>query len=869
MENIETKSEDMIVTETGAVVPKSDIEEGHIRVYLTEKFNRVAHTLIQEDGSLPVVDVKSPGFDFVDILGVTKMSRTFPYAGEFEERTVKEGLDRWYDIWFDKSYPVEEAIKSLAGTEVADIAECRPKIARLFEEDARPLLMPYPSQASATTSSDEDVFNDPMFKDQWHYYNDGSRTGSVSGCDINVVPVWQSVTTGDPSVIVSVVDQGVDYSHEDLAANMWHNPQRPQNPYGYNFVKSTYVINPDEHGTHVAGTIAAVNNNGIGVSGVAGGNAAAGLPGVKIMSCQIFDGDDDGNAAAAIKWGADHGAVISQNSWGYTDLTYIPASDREAIDYFNTYAGLDASGNQTGPMAGGIVIFSAGNEDHDFGYPAEYEGALAVSALGADYLRAYYSNYGDWIDVAAPGGDAKKGFNILSTIPGNQYGYMQGTSMACPHISGVAALIVSKFGGPGFTRDMLWNRLVNTTNDVTYKKYNRSTYVGGLVDALAATATFGTIAPDPVTEFSAEPLTSNFVQLTVKVPADEDDGAAFGVTVYYDTTPITSTVGTPSKSFRFGGAAVGENFTTTLSGLGFDTKYYLRCVAYDLSGNHSELSDEVTVVTSKNQSPVITYPSELTFELRAHETKYLPFSYTDPDGHNMAVKLSSHTTADSLVVMGANKAQIVLKGSRGKPGTYTSTVTVTDEYDGSSQFSYTLTVYANHAPVVKNAIPDQLFTSIGTPADLNFSDYISDEDGETLKVDVQDSGLGIVHASVMNGHLYITPLKLGSDSIKLTATDSFGESVTTEFRVAVRSGDDPLSIYPNPVKTKLYISTGKEESDTKIILSGQTGRVFINETVKASAFNPAVIDMTPYAPGVYLVTVEFEGKTYTKNIVKI
>ena len=870
MNGVDTRSslEDSIVTETGAIVPKSSIEPGHIRVFLTDDFNVQAKRLVNEDGVFPIADVKSSGMDFVSMIGVKKMCRTFPYAGRFEARTVAAGLDKWYDIWFDENVPVDEAVRSLSGTECFVLAECRPKMVRYFDDNAEPVLMPYPGMTSAAQTS-ADVFNDPMLKDQWHYYNDGSKNGMTAGCDINVVPVWESVTTGNPDVIVAVVDGGVQYDHEDLAANMWHNPANKQNPYGYNFVNSTYVIHPHDHGTHVAGTIAAVNNNGIGVSGVAGGNAAKGQSGVQIMSCQIFDGDDDGSGAAAIKWAADHGAVIAQNSWGYPDLTYLPASDRQAIDYFNANAGIDENGNQVGPMAGGIVIFAAGNENRDYSYPSVYEGTLAVASVGADFNRAYYSCYGDWVDVAAPGGDARKGYQVLSTLPGNRYGKMQGTSMACPHVSGVAALVISKYGGVGFTRDMLWNRLVNTTNSITCNKYNKTTYVAGLVDALAASAKLGTVPPENVSGFSAEALNSNFVKFTVTVPADEDDGTAFGLNVYYDTEPIVSTVGVPAKSFRFGGLDAGAEFSDTLSGLGFDTQYYLRCVAYDMSGNISDLSDEVIVTTSKNLPPVISYPSDLVFELRAHETKYIPFSYSDPDGHSMSPYLTTDSEADTLMILDRTKSQIVLEGVNGKPGTYTSVVCVKDEFDASAEFSYTFTIYPNHAPVLRKNVPDQLFTQIGTPCDLVLDEYIYDEDGEILKLSVEDGGMGVVNVSIINGHLYITPLKLGSDHIRMTVSDAFGETVSTEFDVAVRSGDDPLAIYPNPVKTNLYISTGAEESDTHIVVAGQTGKVVYDEKLKTSAFSPAVVDMKGCAPGVYSVKVEYCGETYIKTIVKI
>lgn len=380
-------------------------------------------------------------------------------------------------------------------------------------------------------------FNDPLFAEQWPLYNDGSVSEEArSGADINVIPAWTK-TAGRSDVIVAVVDEGVEYTHPDLAANMWSG-------IGKNFCDrdNDDITWGEGHGTHVAGTIAAVSNNGIGISGIAGGTG--GGNGAKIMSCEIFhptDGRYDASSDAtadAIKYAADNGAVICQNSWGYEagsmSLNQWISQDRavkEAIDYFIQYAGMSPDGQtQTGPMAGGVVIFAAGNEySGQPGYPAAYEPCISVAAVSCSYEAAWYTNYGSTIDICAPGGgeganfiyniDYNEGYN-LSTLPTNLkngdrftytdyngdketttidyvsttagYGYMQGTSMACPHVSGVAALIVSQFGAPGFTNEQLKEKLFSTARDIDsyqgtiYNSWDRGTYagkIGKLVDA--------------------------------------------------------------------------------------------------------------------------------------------------------------------------------------------------------------------------------------------------------------------------------------------------------------------------------------------------------------------------------------------------
>lgn len=156
------------------------------------------------------------------------------------------------------------------------------------------------------------------------------------------------------------------------------------------------------------------------------------------MSCQIFD--EPGRDAATIEeimvWTADHGAVISQNSWTYVPgLPDLSQSGKAAIDYFIEYAGCDENGNQTGPMKGGIVIFAAGNDGiSDPVFPGAYEKVVAVASLGIDGRKVAGSNYGSWIDLAALGGHATgdERFRVFSTTTNGGYGYSAGTSMAAP-----------------------------------------------------------------------------------------------------------------------------------------------------------------------------------------------------------------------------------------------------------------------------------------------------------------------------------------------------------------------------------------------------------------------------------------------------
>ena len=259
------------------------------------------------------------------------------------------------------------------------------------------------------------------------------------------------------------MDGGVQVDHPDLVDNIWVNEgEIPGNGIdddgngyiddinGYNFMYDSGKLTPMKHATHVAGIIAASGNNGKGIAGIAGGNGTAGS-GVKLMSTQVLGATSSNNTAAAIKYGADNGAVISQNSWGYntttTSVSYIDPADKAAIDYFIKYAGCDNDGNQLpdSPMKGGIVIFAAGNDNVSnpgTASPADYDAVVSVAAIAPDYTKASYSNYGSYIDISAPGGNLNGNGMVYSTIHNSSYGDMSGTSMACPMVSGVAALVI-------------------------------------------------------------------------------------------------------------------------------------------------------------------------------------------------------------------------------------------------------------------------------------------------------------------------------------------------------------------------------------------------------------------------------------------
>lgn len=419
------------------------------------------------------------------IASVRKALESTPGKEALEKRF---GLNRWYVCLIDESSDIRTVANKIAANPKVRAVE----YGRRFSKSSDCIGVAC-NDFLAQTKTGTTPFNDPLLASQWSYRNIGDIKVAVDCCegaDINVSDVWTGLTGGDESIIVAVIDEGVKYTHPDLVGNIWTGPN---GEHGKNFVNPSEGINWDKsgdsgHGTHCAGTIAAVNNNSLGVCGVAGGTGKG--DGVKIMSCQIFSGENGGSSSAianAIKYAADNGASVISCSFGYRGANY--GSDNEflagnngtntlvadAIHYFEASCNNDV-------LDGNIAIFSSGNSTLNY---AEYPGAMAdiicVSSIGPDFLPTYYTNYGPGCNITAPGGEAyhlsssgniSTAAQILSTLPseiyGSDYGYMQGTSMACPHVSGIAALglAYARKLGKKFSVAQFKNMLLTSVNDI-------------------------------------------------------------------------------------------------------------------------------------------------------------------------------------------------------------------------------------------------------------------------------------------------------------------------------------------------------------------------------------------------------------------
>jgi hypothetical protein len=430
--------------------------------------------------------------------------------------------------------------------------------------------------------------NDPDFEQLYGLHNTG-QTGGTPDADIDAPEVWD-IPSGNENnpVVIAVIDTGVDYNHEDLIGNMWQNPGEVDgnntdddgNGYvddvnGWDFFNDDNdPMDDHSHGTHCAGTIGAVGDNGLGVVGVNWN--------IKIMPLKFLDANGYGTTADAIEaisYATIMGVDVMSNSWGGGGHSQAL---KDAIAAANGVEILfvAAAGN------------SASNNDSSPHYPSNYNipNVVAVAATDHNDEKASFSSYGpESVDLGAPGVD------IYSTVPADGYAFKSGTSMATPHVSGVAGLIRDRF--PTLTIDQLKLRLLYSTDPIP--SLDGITLTGGRLNAFNSLED-DTTPPGGVANLTA--ISSTFNSVTLRWTATDDDGYGGEPASLYDVRYSTS------QNFDFDSATsvTGESTpqepgleeTFTVTGLSHDTTYYFRVKVFDDVGN-SSLSNEVhrTTVT--------------------------------------------------------------------------------------------------------------------------------------------------------------------------------------------------------------------------------------------------------------------------------
>ncbi|HHI94659.1 MAG TPA: hypothetical protein ENK04_14305 [Gammaproteobacteria bacterium] len=505
--------------------------------------------------------------------------------------------------------------------------------------------------------------NDSRFDSLWGMHNTG-QTGGVTDADIDAPEAWDLQTGSD--VIIAIVDTGVDYNHSELSNNIWNNSAEIANNgrdddgngfvddvRGWDFANNdSNPMDDNDHGTHLAGTIAASGNNGSGVAGV---NWSA-----RIMPLKFMDSTGAGSSAdaiAAIDYAVANGARVINASWGGGPFSSA---------MFNAISAAND--------AGVLFVAAAGNEsnnnDRTPSYPADYDlpNVISVAATDDADTLAGFSNFGaNSVDLGAPG------VSILSTVRNNGYASFNGTSMAAPHVTGVAALVIAD--NPNIGIPALRAALLDNTDAVA--DLAGRTVTGGRLNAFKALGG-GTTPPPPPT-----PVVTVTPDNTSVIVGDSVQFSASGGSAPYVWSVADTAVGSISANGNFTGLAVGVT----------------RVSATDANGVRS---NEATVTVS--DTAVISI-SPNTASLRVGES--VTFSAS---GGNAPYSWVSNSPGVATI----NASTGVLTAQN----TGSTTVTVTDN-SGNTANSGAITVTAPPPPVAVTVSPNTGSVAVG--ATLQFS----------------------------------------------------------------------------------------------------------------------------------------------------
>ena len=784
------------------------------------------------------------------------LSLTKAFSGDpgFEERHRKAGLHLWYYVDTEGRIPNTKASRELKTIEGIEYMETLP----------------------AAEVNGFIPFDDPSVGFQWHLNNNGALVnGALSGRDINVIPVWENFTAGSKEVIVGVIDTGVQHDHPDLQGVVI--PAGPTGSKSFLSSESShpYAYTPQRHGTHVAGIIAAINNNGIGGCGIAGGSNGTG--GVKILDCQAIasiDGDS-GDVYSAIVWAADHGAVLLNNSWNstYDSIDKVPETTpfyyRTVIDYFINNAGTDKNGKQTGPMKGGVVFFSAGNKGWDKSQPSMYENVIAVGATGPAGESSTYTNYGDWVDICAPGGNYSPYGNsnaiIYSTVSGSGYAQMQGTSQACPMATGVAALLVSHFGGDGFTNKDLKELLLGGAD----REYTHTREIGPTLDAQESFIFKGR-KMDPVEDMKADISNTTATLRWTNGNCGDWRFYAYKTIVSEDETflkncdPFNLPSGIRSRTSQVK-SAPGSSLSAVFYQLDSCRDYY--AVSYGYTRSHQYTKDSKIIKFHINGAPSLKCKEQLDeLKLKFKERKDLDLTYSDPDSDALSVSVEPGSAACTWNDDGAGHITLHFSGSEAPEGKYTARVTVDDSQKKTSlEIPYVL---LGNSPVqLISPIGGTILQAGGNGLFLRLPDHFSDPDGDAIQYEVSCSDPS-VYLNNYQGLLQISGETFTIAEISVSASDGIGTPASCKFFIRIQDDESGVCYSPSIVTDKLSISCSTE-GEAKISIYNSSGRTVFSKKVEQGPFAPYDIDVTGLAPGAYTVKVSSNNGNRQFRIAKI
>jgi subtilisin family serine protease len=661
--------------------------------------------------------------------------------------------------------------------------------------------------------------NDPRLGEMWGLNNTG-QNGGTPDADIDAPEAWSLGTGG--TVVVGDIDTGMDMDHVDLAANLYTNPGEiagnhldddnngfVDDVHGWDFVNNDN--NPDDdngHGTHTAGTIAAVGNNGIGVSGVCWS--------ARIMPLKFLDAGGSGstgNAILAVQYATRMGARLTNNSWGGGGFSQ---GLRDAI--------ADA-GNH-----GILFVASAGNasSNNDLfpAYPASYDLPNIIAVASTDRLdqRSGFSNFGlVSVDLGAPGSD------ILSTVPNNGYALLSGTSMAGPHVSGAAALVWSV--APAMTGTEVRDLILSTVDPLPALAGKVAT--GGRLNLYGLLSSLDDVAPARVADLAVQSTGSTSARLTWT--ATGDDGSTGTATLYdvrYSKNGIywSNFNAAPPAPGAPHPQSAGKLESFEITGLDYNTKYFFALVVEDENRNRSSLSNLPTGTT-----------------LGAPHLEYSPGSFNaslqtgGSDTQHLMIRNSALGTLDFAVGTAPSWIRVVPPSGRVNAG---QSVQLDVVFDATHLIGgpYASNIVLTSNDVTQPAVPLPVTLQVTSAADISVA---------PVSVDFGTNYTGQCAAdTVVVTNIGAATLLVGS----LTTTSPFGTTAT------------PFALNPGESRTLQVqfcpVAVGNA-SAMLAIASNDPDHPVLNVPLQGVAQDPPVISVSPSSLSADLFTGATQDQTLT------
>ncbi|WP_199922565.1 S8 family serine peptidase [Pseudoalteromonas piratica] len=680
--------------------------------------------------------------------------------------------------------------------------------------------------------------DDPQFSSLWGLNNTG-QTGGANDADIDAPEAW-NISTGSHEVVVGIIDTGVDYLHQDLQANAWQNPNEiPGDGIdndGNGYIDDIYGINAitdsgdpmddQGHGTHVAGTIGATGNNGLGVVGV--------NHHVSMVGCKFLSASGSGSTSDAIKCinymvGLKEAGIdvkVLNNSWGgggYSQALADAITASEQADIlFVAAAGNDAVDNDANPH-----------------YPSSYEHDSVLAVASTDHSDNM-SNFSQWgltsVDLGAPGS------NILSTVPGNSYATYSGTSMATPHVAGVAALALSV--NPTLNFQELKDLLMNSGD--ANAALQGKTVSGNRLNALSAVEQSN---PEPGFRFVTRPTSQVITagdtatyEFEIASVAEWNDVVSLTLESTLEGASLSADSATPGQVVTLSVPTTGETpwgeYSFTLTGQSGDLE---KTSAVDLYVNPQGLTDfsygnDTSVAIPDNDPAGVTSTITVADELTIFNTLAtvnithtyigdLVVTLTSPSGTVTTLHNKSGGAADDI----NQTYEAVIFNGENAAGDWTLSVVDTFNADNGSLDNWSLTFSAigDVAPVAP--VADFSFERDGY--NVMFTNTSSDRNNDIVSY-AWDFGDGNTSSQASPVHAFATA---GTYNVTLTTTDSEGLSDTVTKEVIISDVDIEVAV--------------------KRANLSRTGFMRVELTIDGAA--PGMVDI--YRNGVLFDTVENNG----------